>query len=669
MNDKIAGTGRAQPQQSEPRRRSSEVLGQDGTETAPQDPIRVRPSRSLALRVPLLLVVALSLGVAAGAWGLRIIVLRSFEKLEIANAELDLRRFANAIARDAQLLHADLVVAVAEMESASQQSRAGLEPLESAVFERSRLNIACTYDSLGALISSGAYDPSGGLFESINPHAFCNLPSDHPLLRRALDRDTITGLYDSNGTPFVIATAAIGSSLDPGSRSATLLVARHLSDKEVQSINDRMKVSIDFWSMQTPNLKILEAAAGAALSLGAPTVINSRDANVLQIYWAFEDVLGQPAFLARANNLRDLREIGDETVMLSVVAMLAVGIAAILTSVLLVRLLMVGPLSRLTHHILDIRRKGIGGTRLRFKSRDEIGILAEEFDKLLSELSSTTQSLADVSYRAGRAEITEGILHNIGNALNSLLASAHAVRGKASSAGLKRMSLATKEINEGANLSERQTKLAQFATLAAEEEVKRIDTLSVDVDRVLSHAGRIEEILESQRRFGSDVDLVAEANVAPLIESAIRALPDGLDRILKIRVDQGIASLPPVSCVRAVVSQILSNVLVNAIDSIERAGRSDGRIEVSAEVVEMDSRRMLDISVADNGVGLTEQEQIKVFQRHYTTKAGRGHGIGLHWSANVVTSMRGRLYARSAGRGKGATLHLVLPVTRSRDPR
>src|SRR3546814_3763251 len=65
------------------------------TEQATPRPVPLH--RSLALQVPLLLVVALALAVAVGAWSLRAIVLHSFERLEVANAELDLRRFANAI--------------------------------------------------------------------------------------------------------------------------------------------------------------------------------------------------------------------------------------------------------------------------------------------------------------------------------------------------------------------------------------------------------------------------------------------------------------------------------------------------------------------------------------------------------------------------------------------
>lgn len=61
-------------------------------------------------------------------------------------------------------------------------------------------------------------------------------------------------------------------------------------------------------------------------------------------------------FFALTNVFRDLREIGDETVPLSALAMAGVGLATILLSLLLVRSLMVTRLTRLTQHLLRIRR-------------------------------------------------------------------------------------------------------------------------------------------------------------------------------------------------------------------------------------------------------------------------------------------------------------------------
>src|SRR3546814_6904152 len=82
--------------------------------------------------------------------------------------------------------------------------------------------------------------------------------------------------------------------------------------------------------------------------------------------------------------------------------MTGVGGATILLSLLLVRILMVKRLSRLTSQLLSMRHDQLTGRRLRVDhgplgQRDEISVLAEEFDALLDALSATTRQLTDVS--------------------------------------------------------------------------------------------------------------------------------------------------------------------------------------------------------------------------------------------------------------------------------
>ena len=50
----------------------------------------------------------------------------------------------------------------------------------------------------------------------------------------------------------------------------------------------------------------------------------------------------------------------------------------------------------------------------------------------------------------------------------------------------------------------------------------------------------------------------------------------------------------------------------------------------------------------------------------FTTKIGERRGTGLHWCANSVNAMGGKLFARSPGLNQGATLHLILPLGRCR---
>src|SRR3546814_12591924 len=125
-----------------------------------------------------------------------------------------------------------------------------------------------------------------------------------------------------------------------------------------------------------------------------------------------------------------------------------------------------------------MRHDQLTGRRLRVDTgplgqRDEISVLAEEFDALLDELSATTRQLTDVSYRAGRAEVTEGSLHNIGNALNSLLVSADAARAKLKADGYAKIQRVAEELADADNLTERQGKLARYAALAAADPAKR----------------------------------------------------------------------------------------------------------------------------------------------------------------------------------------------------
>jgi len=622
-----------------------------GESASPEPTPRVRPLRSLAVQMPLLLVAALSLAVAAGAWGLHSIVLRSFERLEVAQAELDLRRFANGLDFEIAQLRNRLQLAP-EIDGASPEATA--RALLSAE-ARPAAAIACIYDSAGRLLSSERSAEDGGTVPGLDP------AGSHPAMAQALAGEAPAGLFDAEGRFFTVATRRLPKT------GQVILLANRLSAEELDRIAARMEIDINFWSMQTSSLDVLEAAAGAALSLGAPIIVNRESEELLQVYWAFEDLGGAPAFLARANVSRDLREIGDETVILSVLAMGAAGVATILLSLVLVRSMMVQRLSRLTGRILRLRRGEIGDADLAaatgtFGRKDEIGVLAEEFEKLLKELTATSEQLAEVSYRAGRTEVIEGSLHNIGNALNSLLASAGAARRQLGQLTENRIPEAARELAEGGNLSARQSKLAQYASLAAEESAARFEALQGDIERVIYHTHRIEEILESQRRLGPDSDLAAPCELLPILESAVGALAEGGGRTIDFRLDESLGRQPQVTCVRAVLVQVVTNLLINAVEAIRRGGRTDGRIEVSAGTAAGDGAPMVDVCIADNGAGLEEAELLQIFQRHYTTKQGRGHGIGLHWCASMVASMGGSIHAVSDGRDRGAALHLLLPA-------
>jgi len=109
--------------------------------------------------------------------------------------------------------------------------------------------------------------------------------------------------------------------------------------------------------------------------------------------------------------------------------------------------------------------------------------------------------------------------------------------------------------------------------------------------------------------------------------------------------------------------QVLGNLMLNAYESIERAKSANGRIWLSAKNTVVDDTEMVQLTVRDNGTGFEEDVRNRIFQRGFTSKSeAEFTGLGLHWCANAVASMGGRIFADSEGEGHGAEFHVLLPA-------
>jgi C4-dicarboxylate-specific signal transduction histidine kinase len=105
--------------------------------------------------------------------------------------------------------------------------------------------------------------------------------------------------------------------------------------------------------------------------------------------------------------------------------------------------------------------------------------------------------------------------------------------------------------------------------------------------------------------------------------------------------------------------EILVNLIQNARQSVAEAGRPDARIVLKLARPEENT---VSIEVVDNGVGIPAENLSRIFNHGFTTKQ-KGHGFGLHASANAATEMGARLSGHSEGPGRGATFRLEIPVT------
>jgi signal transduction histidine kinase len=111
------------------------------------------------------------------------------------------------------------------------------------------------------------------------------------------------------------------------------------------------------------------------------------------------------------------------------------------------------------------------------------------------------------------------------------------------------------------------------------------------------------------------------------------------------------------------LKHVLHNLFINAFEAIMATGKHEGTIEVALAFKTVDGLAMADLQVRDDGIGIAHENVKEIFVRGFTTKQKGGRrGTGLHWCANRVAAMGGKLYAESPGINRGATFHVLLPL-------
>jgi len=259
--------------------------------------------------------------------------------------------------------------------------------------------------------------------------------------------------------------------------------------------------------------------------------------------------------------------------------------------------------------------------------------------------------------------VATGVLHNLGNALNSVnisasLATDRLRKSKVPSVG----KVAQLLLEQGDRLVEffatdpRGRQLPGYleqlaALLQAEraESVRELEGLQDSVDH-------IKQIVAAQQSYAHVSGLVEVASPAELAEFALRINEASLGRH-HVAVVREFSPAPNVKVERHKVLQILINLIRNAKESINESGRSDRQIVLG---IRTSPEGRVQVYVTDNGIGIAPDNLARVFGFGFTTKVN-GHGFGLHTSANAAKEMGGSLTARSEGPGQGATFVLELP--------
>ncbi|MDG3003451.1 PAS domain-containing sensor histidine kinase [Paludisphaera mucosa] len=178
------------------------------------------------------------------------------------------------------------------------------------------------------------------------------------------------------------------------------------------------------------------------------------------------------------------------------------------------------------------------------------------------------------------------------------------------------------------------------------------------IDRTLEGVRRVANIVQKMRGLARTSRPKWErASLAELIDSALEMTRGRLKRD-RIEVSVANEGVDCIDCVPSDISQVLLNLVINALQAVESAGREDGgRIEIAARSL----GSWVEISVADNGGGIAPEDLDRLFDPFFTTKpVGEGTGLGLAISHGIITGHGGRIEV-DANLGRGSRFRVLLP--------
>ncbi len=354
----------------------------------------------------------------------------------------------------------------------------------------------------------------------------------------------------------------------------------------------------------------------------------------------------------------------------------------------LARTMMANESDKITKPLLELSKSagniadGDYDTEIKVTSDDEVALLADNFETMrqtvrdytlnleqkveerTKQIKDMQQEMVEKAHKAGMADIATGTLHNVGNILTSVKTSTQILNEIAIKPQFKNLVEANgllrnnmDDLDTFFSESGKGKKLMQYYLMLEEGFVEENDKTIQHIKRLAEKIDVIADVISAQQSYAGEGGLLEEYRLDAIIEDSLTMLVGTLDRH-KIEIIKEFDDIGTVPVQKVKLVHILINLFNNAKDALVEVPEDERRIIIKLEKVDSHAY----IKIKDTGHGIKASDLEKIFSHGYTTK-DKGHGFGLHSSANYMVEMGGRLRAESEGEGKGALFILDFPLT------
>jgi len=640
----------------------------------------------MSLRSRIVLIVTLAVAVYAIGDHLlqRALLMPRFAQIERHEARKGLDRAVGAIQAEIDYLDlacrdhaaADGLYAFAAERDPSERRRFAATNLSQQALAQDELDLLYVCDRDGVVLWSGLRDWRTGRElelrdlprERLSPnHAWLVSENVARSFEPGAQRGYVSGLVQTEHGPMLVAARPILRSDGSGEVRGTLIVGRFLSTALVEELGRESGVDIAVWPLEGSELPAAERAVLPRVTSSSQPVAEERGAQLLDVYTTLPDMRRAPALLVRARAPREIWTQASVAVRYALLSTVSAGLLMLLVLLAVLQRMVVTPLGRLTAHAVRVGQSEDTRAHLDLADgrKDEIGVLAREFEAMLHKLALSRAAVVETARRSGMSEIANGILHNVGNVLNSVNVSAGLVAERVRRSTAPRLTRLASLVEEhSGDLGDFVTRdprgrhlvpyLSELSRLMASEH----EQMEHEVDALSEGIEHIRELVSSHQAYAGRSGLRESVDLREALESAVRISAQAGAGAGAVDLEWRLDEIPPLRVDRHRLIEILVNLVKNAFEALGEAPL-EPRLRLAVRADRAAGRVCIEVS--DSGPGIAPAHQTAVFQHGFTTKP-QGHGFGLHASANAAKEMGATLSLRSPGELGGATFVLELPL-------
>ena len=280
-----------------------------------------------------------------------------------------------------------------------------------------------------------------------------------------------------------------------------------------------------------------------------------------------------------------------------------------------------------------------------------------------AKLKTAQEKLLETAREVGMAEVATGVLHNVGNVLNSVSVTAESIQKRVRNSKISYLSDVVGLFQEHENElgkfmanEERGKKIPAFLANLSRELIDEQERCLEALEELTKHVQHVGDIIQLQQSHSKTKGLIEPTSIKEIVEDTLKINAEMITRN-NVDIRREIPNLPILLLDRHKVLQILTNLISNAIYALSKSDRNDKILKIQVNEQKNGSLR---IDVCDNGIGIPEENLTRIFEHGFTTKK-KGHGFGLHSTALSANELNGSIKAHSDGPGKGAVFTVELP--------